>query len=90
MTMEDLKSYTNIAEAPEELLCLVKCINTKTGVIGEDGQIDFEKIKLIPTIAKMDEEKQIELKECAKNVGPIEECSDIQKLRSCLPEGIKE
>ena len=84
LTEKDIKMYTSLDDIPDEVLCYSKCLNMKNGLIEKSGKIDMEKISLIAGVDKFNETQTDQLKKCIKEVGSIEQCTDMKKLQYCF------
>ncbi|XP_044260699.1 uncharacterized protein LOC123008762 [Tribolium madens] len=78
---EDLKFEGD--EIPEDLMCFGKCMQEEGGLIDSEGNINEEKLKNLPLMSQISEEKKNNILECLKEVGKIETCQDFGKQREC-------
>ncbi|CAH1380573.1 unnamed protein product, partial [Tenebrio molitor] len=74
---KDIKMFDSVEDIPENVLCFTKCMNIKSGVLQEDGTIVIDNINIIPGVDKLKEPKLGQLTECIKEIGKVEECSDM-------------
>ncbi|XP_060534006.1 uncharacterized protein LOC132706603 [Cylas formicarius] len=85
VSLKDLLNFQEMSSLGEKEMCFAKCLSETMGLLGADGELNFDEIKaIIP--AGIDAEVEKKGEECARAVGKISSCADMGKLFQCYPQ----